>query len=167
MNQFIQKWHLNLYIHSFIYHEMHTLWFCQCGVEGIVNLWHHIGKNQRFTSLIPNLTSCNAFGGNSTGAIVSNCKNIWINLRQVSKATTHGQHAQILLPHFMHLKQFECFLFWPSDSCQLQEFNCWVCKGILHHWHSHHPKSTCSLHSHHWAEFLELDKKKHGMFQEL
>ena len=105
--------------------------------------------------------------GNSTGAIVSNCKNIWINLRQVSKATTHGQHAQILLPHFMHLKQFECFLFWPSDSCQLQEFNCWVCKGILHHWHSHHPKSTCSLHSHHWAEFLELDKKKHGMFQEL
>ena len=137
---------MNLYIHSFIYHEMHTLWFfpmCCLGHRKFTISF------QRLANLIRNSMSCNAFGEFNEGHCVK-LQNHLINLRQVSKATMHGQHAEILLPHFVHSKQFMFLVLvkwlFPVTRVQLM--------SLQRHWHSHHAnhaKIWCSLHSHHWA----------------
>ena len=135
-------------IHSFIT-KCTPFDFSQCVVKGIVNLQFHAKDwPTSFGIRCPAMHS----GEFNEGHCVKLQKHL-INLRQVSKATMHGQHAQILLPHFVHSKQFMFLVLvkwlFPVTRVQLM--------SLQRHWHSHHAnhanhaKIWCSLHSHHWA----------------
>jgi len=67
--------------------------------------------------------------GNSTRAIVSNCKNIWSTWGKSQKQQCTDSIRKYCC-HISCIQSSSCFLFWSSDSSLLQEFNWWVCKGI-------------------------------------